>query len=385
MTIADPTRQFRYLCDPLGDATIKRLYAEHSLAEANRALSQLVLNDQPDPQSLPPAIADYLDASAVVPAWADPALIAAAQEMFADRGPLIMLALVTASLAECYALGNGVQVLYTTHRMDERHVYRRIYETAQYIVDVCTPGGLDPGGRGLRAIQKVRLMHASVRRLLLAPPPPGIDRHDRTFNAVLLRTQWDTAALGLPINWQDQAFTLQSFGYVILRAMATFGSPCTPDEQKAWIHLWAVAGYHLGIAPDLIPHDPAGAETLYWAIRKDQERATPEGRRLTAALGAFAGQKLHSGIFGNLLVKMLLRTLCDPATCELVGVPKLREGEELLTRFALWLTGLLFSDPRGWVHRELGLLLVKRLAKLPREWERGLFRIPDHLLYRWSR
>lgn len=378
-------QRWRQLCDPLGSDTVTALFAERGLDAANKAMADLVLNDQPVPESLPACIRHYLFLSARPPAWADPMLIRAGQEVFAGRGPLILLSLVTASLAECYALADGVRVLHLTHRMDDRHVYRRVYETAQFIIDCCSPGGLDPGGRGLRAIQKVRLMHASVRRLLLAPPPPGIDRHDRTFNAVLLRTQWDTAALGLPINWQDQAFTLQSFGYVILRAMATFGSPCTPDEQKAWIHLWAVAGYHLGIAPDLIPHDPAGAETLYWTIRKDQERATPEGRRLTAALGAFAGQKLHSGVFGNMLVKMLLRTLCDPATCELVGVPKLREGEELLTRFALWLTGLLFSDPRGWVHRELGLLLVKRLAKLPREWERGLFRIPDHLLYRWSR
>jgi hypothetical protein len=384
VTLAAPTNQFRYLCDPLGDATIRRLYAENSLTAANHALAQLVLNDQPDPAHLPPAIADYLDASAVAPPWADPQLIAAGERVFAERGPLIMLALVTASLAECYALGNGVQVLYTTHRMDERHVYRRIYETAQFIVDVCSPGGLGQNGRGLRVIQKVRLMHASVRHLLLAPVPPGIDPHDRTFTSVLLRTRWDTAQLGLPINWQDQAFTLQSFGYVVLRCLERLGSPCTADEQRAWIHLWAVAGHHLGIAPDLIPHDPVTAEQLYWAIRLEQQRATPEGRRLTAALGSFASQKLHSGVFGNLLVKMLLRTLCDRQTCDLVGVPDMDEGERLLARFTCWVSTLLFHDPQDRLHRELGMLLVTRLAKLPREWERGLFQIPDQLLTRWS-
>jgi hypothetical protein len=54
-----------------------------------------------------------------------------------------------------------------THRLIN-HPFRRIVETAQFVLDVMAPDGLGHSGRGVRSAQKVRLMHAAIRHLILA-------------------------------------------------------------------------------------------------------------------------------------------------------------------------------------------------------------------------
>ena len=67
-----------------------------------------------------------------------------------------------------YAAKNGVQVLVRTARMSE-NPNRRLVETAQLLTDVLSAWGLSKTGRGVRAIQKVRLIHAAVRYLIRSP------------------------------------------------------------------------------------------------------------------------------------------------------------------------------------------------------------------------
>ncbi len=384
----DPTpltlAPWRQCSDTLADDVIGTLYAERTLAEANQALSQLVLNDRPDPATTPAVLQYYLNISGRIPGWADYAAIDRAQKLFADRGPLMLLSLVTCSLAECYALKKGVQVLYTTHRMDERHVYRRIYETAQFIIDTCFSGGLAAGGRGIRAIQKVRLMHGSIRYLLMANAPETSSK-SRTFADVLLATPWNTAELGRPINFEDQAFTLLSFSWMTLRSLDRLNASATAQEASDWLHLWAVIGHMLGIPAELTPHSLAEGEQLYTAIRATQAGATPQGDELTRALGTFVAEKLHSPWLGRHLTIMLLRMLCDKRAAMDVGVRALHREERWLLDILRSGVRLIWHDPDSLLHQRLGRCLVTQLTKLPREWQRGLFQIPDSLITSWSR
>lgn len=103
-------------------------------------------------------------------------------------------------------LEKSLQVLSATHRMDERHVHRRIYETAQLIIATYFARGLAAGGLGISAIQKNRLMHPRIRHPLTSPTQADADPKPCTFADVLLAMPWDASELGRPISFEDPAF-----------------------------------------------------------------------------------------------------------------------------------------------------------------------------------
>src|SRR4029453_9478056 len=110
----------------------------------------------------------------------------------------------------------------------EANARRRILETAHFVLDVASNGGLSPDGRGIRAAQKVRLMHASVRMLVR-------------------RRGWNEELHGVPINQQHLVGTMLSFSTVVIDGLRTMGIMVRDDEAEAWFHLWRVVGFMLGI------------------------------------------------------------------------------------------------------------------------------------------
>ena len=88
---------------------------------------------------------------------------------------------------------------------------RRIVETSQMIIDVMQEGGLEPGGYGVRTAQKVRLMHAGVRHLLL-------------------QRDWNPA-WGVPINQEDLAGTLASFSAMVLDGLMKLQTKIQNQKQ----------------------------------------------------------------------------------------------------------------------------------------------------------
>jgi hypothetical protein len=123
-------------------------------------------------------------------------LISQGEDVFGEFGLHLVAALFCASLPECYAVAKGAHVLVFTARMS-KHPFRRIVETAQFVIDVMSPDGLGEYGMGLRTAQKIRLMHAAIRHLC--------------------KTQADwNPDCGEPINQEDLAGTLMTFSTVAL-------------------------------------------------------------------------------------------------------------------------------------------------------------------------
>src|SRR5262249_14485161 len=152
------------------------------VASVNELLSMMFRTDEPIPDALPDRAKQYFEATAALPDWADGAKMRVAQQLFTRTGWQIAAGLFCSSLPQAYAAAKGARVIDTTQAMT-KHVKQRIFETAQFLFDAIDEGALEPGGRGLRTIQKVRLMHASVRHYLLEKP--GL---------------WNTAELGHPLN-----------------------------------------------------------------------------------------------------------------------------------------------------------------------------------------
>src|SRR6185436_12851202 len=117
------------------------------------------------PDGLPEPVRQFLDATAVRPAWACEPRLAVASDMFLEWGVLSVAAHICASLPETYQMPRTAQLLDLTRQLDSdsAHVDRRLWFTVRMCFDVLNEHGLAPGGRGRLALQRLRLLHAMVR------------------------------------------------------------------------------------------------------------------------------------------------------------------------------------------------------------------------------
>ncbi|MDP2340003.1 MAG: oxygenase MpaB family protein [Deltaproteobacteria bacterium] len=361
-------RKMRAAADRVADDVIASVFADGQQGILGQIMGALVTTDEPIPPGLPAKARAYFKDTEGLPPWADPALILQGQKLFTQHGWLMAAGLFCSSLPQAYCAANGARVLTQTQGMT-RHVRRRILETAQFLFDVCVEGGFAPGGRGIRAAQKVRLMHATIRHL------------------VLLKGEWDPPALGLPINQEDLAGTLMTFSVVLLDAVKTCGVTVPADDAAAFLHLWKVCGHFLGVDPALVPHDVADGRALMQAIRDDQWNQSVQGQLLAADLIEAVEEYLPGEVLDD-LPEALIRFFTPPPGPTLLNVGGAPILELILNAGAV--LDDIFNVGDG--HQDPIELLVQRLARdlmigivnAQREGKQTGFRIPQSLVRDWS-
>ncbi|HUF37313.1 MAG TPA: oxygenase MpaB family protein [Anaerolineales bacterium] len=356
----------RHQTDPAADDVISAVFLEHGVGKLNGILRSLVENDGFIPEHLPSAVHDFLEKTAALPEWADPDLILKGEDFFDRHWPLVITFLFCASLPNAYAAHRGAQVLALTARL-ETHVERRIFETAQFVLDVMAPGGLSGSGRGIRSAQKVRLMHATIRHLIL--------------NEEKWRRHWDME-WGNPINQEDLAGTLMTFSVQILDGFRRFNVPVSTDEQEAYLHVWKVIGHQMGVHPDLLPVDVADGYTLAYAILDHQKGPSEAGSALAAALVHFMRQKMPLRLLRG-LPATLIRRCVDPDIADMLEIPP-ADWTRILVTLGAGTAGML--ERLGLRRRRVNLLLdwistsvIQALIDLDRGGERTPFAIPESL------
>ncbi len=301
--------------DPPADDTVARMLAgadgPHAMADRiaaiNRELARWESNGglagwEPGPDTDPQvgaALKDYLAGCPALPDWADPAKIARAETLFMDMSMLSCTLLFCASLPECYVLPDLSAVLHAAGQL-EQHTDYRIRSTAAMIFPVMMRGGLTtPSGGGVAQALKVRLIHATIRHLILrgAPPQapaclPALSVAGGGIYHMLYAHGWDSACDGLPCNQEELAYTLLTFHYVFLRGLRRLGLGLSRADEEAYLHAWNVLGHLLGIERGLMAWTMDDAAARFAAIqargraafhRHDPRRADPRPA-LAAAL-----------------------------------------------------------------------------------------------------
>lgn len=356
----------RQVGDPPSDMVIAGLSQRHGIEQVNAVMRSLVRNDDLVPDELPASVRSYLAETETLPEWADADTILRGEAFFDDNWPVIVTLLFCASLPSAYAAHKGAQVLYLTQRMTD-HVHRRIFETAQFILDVMAPGGLSASGRGIRSAQKVRLMHSAIRHLI---------QYDERWQA-----QWDDA-WGVPINQEDLAGTLMTFSLQILIGMERFRIPMTRADREAYLHAWKVVGHIMGIDAGLMPADIAEANELARVIFDRQKGPSEAGSELTRALLGFMDDQLP-GRFLDGFPATLMRQSIDGGVADLLNIPRsdwtlaLFRVEEVLWRALARLQ--LLDGHHSRLLEWLSFRIVQALVKIERGGNRSLFRIPPNL------
>lgn len=334
----------RLRADPLADDAIARILGcgpqWDTLAIVNRQLAQWQTNagllgweasvDVPAPVA--EALEDYVASALRLPDWADQAKIARAETLFMDMSMTSCTLLFCASLPECYVVPELAGVLHAAGQL-EQHTDYRIRSTAAMIFPVMLHGGLAGGGGGVAQALKVRLIHATIRYLMLrgdaasavqdggavipAQPPQGEGLHRKLF-----ATGWDVPRNGLPCNQEELAYTLLTFGYVFLRGLRRLGVGLPEADEQAYLHTWNVLGHLIGIERSLMPETMAQAEAMFANIQA-RARTTAFAPDARPALAAALMQEMENEIPFRLLKPfpvLLTRYLCGTDAAQALGL-----------------------------------------------------------------
>jgi hypothetical protein len=307
----------------------------------------------------------YLQAGQRLPEWADRARIERAETLFTDYGALSVTLLFCSSLPECYVIPDLAAVLHVTGQL-EKHTEHRIRSTGAMIFPVMMKGGLtDPSGGGIAQILKVRMIHATIRNLILrgspdeamrvlgfrqntigagvVPPLPGLlgvnDMHQALF-----AHGWKTGEEGLPCNQEELAYTLLTFSYVFLRSMRKLGLGLPRADEEAYLHAWNVAGHVLGIERELMANTMEEAESLYGCMqargRADLQPDSAHRHDLTPDPRPRLGHALMNAM-SRVIPLSIAKPFPQLMTCYLCGKDSSRDLG--LTGPVSWISQLLFT------------------------------------------
>lgn len=307
------------------------------------------------PSHVVAALEGYVAAARSLPAWADPARIARAEQLFMELGMTSCTLLFCASLPQCYVVPDLAAVLHVAGQL-EQHTDYRVRATAAMIFPVMMRGGLtDAAGGGVAQALKVRLIHATIRHLILrgAPaqaghPLPKLPARGPGMQQALYAHGWDTGRLGLPCNQEELAYTLLTFGYVFLQGLRRLGIGLPAADEEAFLHAWNVLGHLLGIERGLMADTMDEARAMFEAIQSRGRAAarTPDPR---PALGRALVGNLRAYIPLDILKPfpaLLTRHLCGKAASRDLGLEG-RVAWASRLAFALAMSALRAIDRTG--------------------------------------
>lgn len=302
-------------------------------------------------QTMANALNHYVQTAQVLPPWTDARKIERAERLFMDHGALSCILLFCASLPECYVIPDLSSVLHTSGQLEQNTEYR-IRSTAAMIFPVMMHGGLAQRGAGVAQVLKVRLIHATIRNLILHGSPPqalarlhvGQDGRVQAtaqprggrqvmFRALYARG-WDLAGDGLPCNQEELAYTLLTFGYVFLRSLRRIGIGLPRADEEAYLHAWNVVGHILGIERSLMVETMDQGQALM-AQMQARGRAEPVDPDPRPALGRALMQTMEKSLpwaIAKPFPQLMTRYLCGRATAQDLG----------LTQPVPWSSALLF-------------------------------------------
>jgi hypothetical protein len=360
--------ELRHEGDPPADAAVGAvLRAGRSPAYAFRGLV-----DRSAP--LTPELAEFVATASPLPTWLDADLLAAGVDFFDEWGVEIGLALFCCALPIGYAAGPVAHVLDLTARL-ETDARRRVFETAQMVLDVTTPGGLEPGRPGHTTALQVRLMHAAVRHLV--EHDPRVRRTCADVDEPHWCPEW-----GTPLSQEHLLGALLAFGYAMVRALDTLGLDYDERGAAGYLHLWSVVGHLMGIRPDVLPVGMDEARRAYDLLERRDVAATAAGRRLTQALVSLLDDCGPARVLRGLPVATM-RALLGDDLADVVGLPRAGWQRHVLTTVRPLIDGVGAAGAhdrlvRATIRRFTRTVMVA-FVQTERRGGRPPFTVPEHL------
>ncbi|MBC7450612.1 MAG: DUF2236 domain-containing protein [Cytophagales bacterium] len=291
----------RSVADPIADNIASGIFSSSDPKKLLADIAGIQFNyDIVSAERFPEYIVDYFNSTASFPDWLSERKILQSSVFFEQHGQSIMLCLMALSLPYCYAAGEDAEVLLLSQRI-QNDTRKRLAETGQFVYDVMDKEAFKPSGRGIRSIQKVRLMHAVVRHQIKA------------------YGKWDKTSL--PINQESMAGTNLAFSLIILRGLNKLYIEVSADEEAAYLHRWNVIGYLMGVSEELLPEGIEESIVLEKLIRQRHFKESIAGKTLTKALTDVATDFFPDRKPDDLLFP-LMHHLLGTEIADYIGIPK---------------------------------------------------------------
>ncbi|MGH1343633.1 MAG: oxygenase MpaB family protein [Nannocystales bacterium] len=230
----------------------------------SRQLLDVVLRDgigaAPDAPSSLRALFSQLDH---VPVWVDWPAIGRGSDVLFRTGLFGGTVLGAKSLVTGYCSPGGNKPLVFSGQLEHRkRIGYRLAETCRFVADVCERGGMRRFGPGFATTVRVRIMHATVRRLIAESG------------------KYDEQAWGVAINQHDMVGTTMLFSLAFLEGVRAFGFRFTAQEVDDFLHLWRYNGWLIGVEPELLPTNEAAAARISDLIAMTQGQPDDDARML---------------------------------------------------------------------------------------------------------
>ncbi|MFI0469139.1 oxygenase MpaB family protein [Saccharopolyspora sp. 5N102] len=295
----------RWVWDEEADPLLASLLDRGDVPEVNRLLWNWTRNDQELPNGLPQDLRAFMDKARRLPPWADQEKLGIAAEFNKSRGLYLNL-----------LNGVGGGMLSTAIPKEARAVYYsqggadmedRVAKTSMLGFAVGDLNAFRPDGSVVVEAVKTRLVHAAVRHLL--PKSPG----------------WSHTSGGqrIPISQEDMLVTWHTLPTFAMRRMLDWDIPITSAESEAYLHLWQVTAYLLGIREEYIPATWEAANTQSEQILGRAMGPTPEGVELTdILLGQLAEQTSPPLGISRPLCNALARYLVGDQVADWDAIPR---------------------------------------------------------------
>lgn len=217
--------------DPLADAAVESL-APVPRGERDALVDRCLSLGIAHVKEATPELRALFESLEHVPFWVEFNRVDRGGRAFLRSGILGGIVLGAQSLIMGYCSPAGNKPLALSGRFAKDGA-RRLAETSRFVQVISLPGGLRRGADGFRAMVKVRLMHAAVRRWLASSP------------------RWNAGAWGAPINQVDMAGTVLLFSLMVLDGLAGLGYRAAAAEREDLLHLWRYGAYLLGVHEEL--------------------------------------------------------------------------------------------------------------------------------------
>jgi hypothetical protein len=159
------------------------------------------------------------------------------------------------------------------------------------VINVMSPGGLSPHGKGIVTVKKVRLYHAAIRTYLMHPHKG--------------QEPWDTAKYGAPINQEEMAGTLMAFSALVIDGLNEIGAKLSTEKKDAYIHCWNIVGHFIGLDASLYPTSYQSGWNLGITIITKNKDESIEGKALTKTLLDFSATFFAANFFDKLFFASL--------------------------------------------------------------------------------